>query len=293
MSVHWPAMWGHNIAIKQLQKIMRKMKQWLMIAAVVALCGMMTGCKSHVQRHVNGTMEEKVTPGEPPQAIVDLMKHVNIDDRYETLMEDYRTGVSVIVWSLLKCSDEVSSEGYGIVVGIGDEKTALPEIRHGSMPQAFYDATTTELWIVGSDMVGTGVEAERLYYLLHDGYHASIWDSIGPYEMQQALCEALTYSIDGQEITFYAEGEKLIKVTNTIEDMGGFMDDAIYIGDIITYEIDGVEGEPRVYVTPGVNFVVGKELHYNDMPTISAAVEVSGHPCHHRPPILSDFRVEE
>ena len=264
------------------------MKQWLMVATVVALCGMMTGCKSHVQRHVNGTMKEIVTPGEPPQAVVDLMKHVNIDDRYELLMEDNRTGVTVSVWSLLKCSDKVSSEGYGIVVGKGDAMTALPEIRHGRMPRAFYDASTTELWITGSDIEGTGVDVERLYYLLFGDSYATIWNSIGPYDMQQALCEALTYSIDGQEITFYAEGEELAKVTNTMKDMGGFMDDAIYIGEIITYKI---EGEIRVYVTPGVNFVVGKVLHYDDMPTISAAVTVSGNPSNHHPE-LSDFKVD-
>ena len=269
---------------------MKQMKQWLIIAAVVALCGMMTGCKSHVQRHVNGTMEEKVTPGEPPQAVIDLMKNVIIDDRYEMLMEEYLTGVSVKVWSLLKCSDEVSSEGYGIVVGKGDAKTALPEIRHGRMPRARYDTSTTELWIVGSDMEGTGVDVERLYYLLFDGDgYASILGSIDPYEMQQALCKALTYSIDGQEITFYAEGEELVKVTNTIEDMGGFMDDAIYIGEIITYDI---ENGIRVYVTPGVNFVVGKVLHYNDMPTISAAVTMTWNYDHYGPG-LSNFRVEE
>ena len=114
---------------------MKEMKLWMMVAAVVALCGMMmTGCKGNAQLPVNGTMEEAVAPGEAPQAVTDLMKLVNIDERYETLMEDKTTGVSV--WSLMKCSDEVSSEGYGIVVGKGDVKTALPQLRHGRMPRA-------------------------------------------------------------------------------------------------------------------------------------------------------------
>jgi hypothetical protein len=51
--------------------------------------------------------------------------------------------------------------------------------------------------------------------------------------------------------------------------MGGFMDDAIYIGEQIAY---GIEGPLTVHITPGVNFVVGKVLHYDDMPTISATV---------------------
>ena len=102
--------------------------------------------------------------------------------------------------------------------------------------------------------------------------------------MQQALCKALTYSIDGQEITFYAEGKELIKATNTIEDMGGFMDDAIYIGEQFSY---GIEGPITVHVTPGVNFVVGKVLHYDDMPTISATVTMT-----ESGPKLSDFKVD-
>lgn len=263
--------------------MMKEMKQWLMVAAVVVLCGTMAGCKGNAQRPVNGTMEEAVATGEAPQAVVDLMKHVNIDDCYETLMEDKTTGVSV--WSLLKCTDTISSEGYGIVVAKGDVKTALPQMRHGRMPRARYDAATGDLWILGSDMEGTGVNVERPYLLRFDenGY-ASIANSIDPYEMQQALCKALTYSIDGQEITFYAEGKELTKATNTMEDMGGFMDDAIYIGEQISY---GIEGPITVHVTPGVNFVVGKVLHYEDMPTISATVTMT-----ESGPTLSDFKVD-
>jgi hypothetical protein len=163
-------------------------------------------------------------------------------------MEDKTTGVSV--WSLLKCSDEVSSEGYGIVVGKGDVKTALPQLRHGRMPRARFDTATGELWILGSDMEGTGVNVERPYLLsFDDNGYASIVNSIDPYEMQQALCKALTYSIDGQEITFYAEGKELIKATNTIEDMGGFMDDAIYIGEQFSYGIEGflIRGGKKVH----------------------------------------------
>ncbi len=43
---------------------MKVMREWLVVAAVVALCGMMTGCKSdNAQRPVNGTMEEAVALG--------------------------------------------------------------------------------------------------------------------------------------------------------------------------------------------------------------------------------------
>ena len=250
---------------------MRQTAQWLIAAAVVVLCGMTTGCKDNTQRPVNGTMEEAVALGEAPQAVVDLMKRVNIDECYETLMEDKTTGVSV--WSLMKCSDTISSEGYGMAVAKGDVKTALPQLRHGRMPRTRYDAATGELLIVGADTEGTGVNIERVYMLRFDenGY-ASITSSIDPYEMQEAWRKALTYTIDGQDITFYAQGKPLTTVTNHIEDMGGFMDDAIYIGEQISYSI---EGPLTVHVTPGVNFVVGKVLHYDDMPTFSATVTMT------------------
>ena len=256
--------------------------KWMALA-VILMCAMMTGCKNNTQQPVSGTMEKAVAVDGAPQAVADLMKNVVIDDRYETLMEDKTTGVSV--WSLMKCSDEVSSEGYGFVVAKGDVKTALPQMRHGRMPRARYDTATGDLWVLGSDAEGTGINVERPYLLRfdQDGY-ASIAYSIDPYEMQEALCKVLTYSIDGQDITFYANGEKLTTVTSHIEDMGGFMDDAIYIGEQIAY---GIEGPLMVQVTPGVNFVVGKVLHYDDMPTICATVTLTDGGF-----TLSDFRLQ-
>ena len=248
---------------------MKQMKQWLMVAAVVALCGMMTGCKGNAQRHVNGTFESPIGKGTAPEAVLDATKKMAVtDERLETVMEDKANGVAV--YSLLNCSDEVSSEGYGMLIAKGDVPTAMPQIRHGRMPRARYDAATGDLWIVGSDIDGTGVNVERPYLLRFDADgHADIVREIDPYDIQQALCKVLTYSINGQEITFYAEGKELAKATNTMEDMGGFMEDAIYIGEQIAY---GIEGQLTVHVTPGVNFVVGKVLHYDDMPTISATV---------------------
>ena len=50
------------------------------------------------------------------------------------------------------------------------------------------------------------------------------------------------------------------------------MDDAIYIGEQISYAI---EGPLRVVFTPGVNFTVGKVLQYDDMPDITATVTLN------------------
>jgi hypothetical protein len=264
---------------------MKQMKQWLMVAAVVALCGAMTGCKGNAQRPVNGTFESPIGKGTAPEAVLDATKKMAVtDERLETVMEDKTNGVAV--YSLLNCSDEVSSEGYGMLIAKGDVPTAMPQIRHGRMPRARYDAATGDLWIVGSDIDGTGVNVERPYLLRFDADgHADIVREIDPYDIQQALCKVLTYSIDGQEITFYAEGKELAKATNTMEDMGGFMDDAIYIGEQIAY---GIEGPLTVQVTPGVNFVVGKILHYDDMPTISATVTLD----ENGGITLSDFKAE-
>ena len=264
---------------------MKQMKQWLMVAAVVALCGAMTGCKGNAQRPVNGTFESPIGKGTAPEAVLDATKKMAItDERLETVMEDKANGVAV--YSLLNCSDEVSSEGYGMLIAKGDVPTAMPQIRHGRMPRARYDAATGDLWIVGSDIDGTGVNVERPYLLRFDADgHADIVREIDPYDIQQALCKVLTYSINGQEITFYAEGKELAKATNTMEDMGDFMDDAIYIGEQIAY---GIEGPLTVQVTPGVNFVVGKILHYDDMPTISATVTLD----ENGGITLSDFKAE-
>ena len=266
-------------------KQMKQMKQWLMVAAVIALCGAMTGCKGNAQRPVNGTFESPIGKGTAPEAVLDATKKMAVtDERLETVMEDKANGVAV--YSLLNCSDEVSSEGYGMLIAKGDVPTAMPQIRHGRMPRARYDAATGDLWIVGSDIDGTGVNVERPYLLRFDADgHADIVREIDPYDIQQVLCKVLSYSINGQEITFYAEGKELARATNTMEDMGGFMDDAIYIGEQIAY---GIEGPLTVQVTPGVNFVVGKILHYDDMPTISATVtldEKGGI-------TLSDFKAE-
>ena len=264
---------------------MKQMKQWLMVAAVVALCGAMTGCKGNAQRPVNGTFESPIGKGTAPEAVLDATKKMAVtDERLETVMEDKANGVAV--YSLLNCSDEVSSEGYGMLIAKGDVPTAMPQIRHGRMPRARYDAATGDLWIVGSDIDGTGVNVERPYLLRFDADgHADIVREIDPYDIQQALCKVLTYSINGQEITFYAEGKELAKATNTMEDMGGFMEDAIYIGEQIAY---GIEGPLTVQVTPGVNFVVGKILHYDDMPTINATVTLDDN----GGISLSDFKAE-
>ena len=252
---------------------MKQMKQWLMMAAVVALCGMMTGCnKADAGKPVNGTMESPAEMGNAPEAVYKVMKQIaRTDERLETIMEDKASGVAV--YSLMKCDDETSSEGYGILVAKGDVVTVFPQIRHGNMPRARYDAETGDLWLAGGEVEGTGVLAENLYQLrFNDKGNAEIQATVNPYQVQQAICQKLTYKVDGQDITFYSEGKELAKATNHITDMGDIMEDAIYVGEQISY---GIEGPLTVNVTPGLNFVTGKILHYDDMPTFNATIKVN------------------
>lgn len=257
--------------IKDIKMNMKKEVLLLMLAAGI-VCGSLSGCKGAGQRPVNGTMDSPVAMDGAPEAVMDALKPASApDDRFEVVMEDKASGVTV--WSLLNCSEEVSSEGYGMVVAKGDVMTALPQVRHGRMPRARYDAATGDLWVVGSAVEGTGVQVEMPYLLrfLPDG-HAAIASVIDPYEIQQAVCKAMTYSIDGQDITFYGDGKELVTVTNHTEDMGEFMDDAIYVGEQIAY---GLEGPLTVQVTPGLNFVTGKVLLYDDMPTFTGTVTLA------------------
>ncbi|MBR7035611.1 MAG: hypothetical protein IKI25_07660, partial [Bacteroidales bacterium] len=60
--------------------------------------------------------------------------------------------------------------------------------------------------------------------------------------------------------------------TSTVDDMGGFYDEPVWIGEQISYVLGDTL---RALVTPGVTFNVGKVLLYDDMPTFSADVILS------------------
>jgi hypothetical protein len=133
-------------------------------------------------------------------------------------------------------------------------------------------------------MEGTGTLVERPYLIQFDeNNHAAIKASIDPYDMQQELCKRITYSIDGQNITLYADEKPIATVTNQTKDMGEFYDDPIWIGEQIEYQVGK---KLTVCFVPGISFVTGKVLIYDDMPTIAADVELTADGFN-----LSDFRV--
>ena len=106
------------------------------------------------------------------------------------------------------------------------------------------------------------------------------------YDVQQALCQRLGYTTEGEDMILYIDGEAADTIRNTITDMGGFDDDAIWIGEKLYFEKN--DGDLRVSVVPGVKFVVGLVLHYENMPTITATVGKSNEGT----VALSDLKIE-
>ena len=78
--------------------------------------------------------------------------------------------------------------------------------------------------------------------------------------------------MEGKQITLYNDKQPIYTATNTITDVRGFDDQAVWIGEQIAYDISG--DDIVVQITPGVNYVVGKVLLYDDMPTITALVNI-------------------
>ena len=252
-----------------------KTVKFLWIAVVLIICGAVAvSCKTKKVeiKPVKGVLENPVGALKAPDAVEATMNRHVLDSCYENILQD--TISTVGVWSLVRCGEEQSSDGFGVVVVNKGFATAFPSIRHGNNPSTRYDTITGDLWLTGGVMEGTGVLVERPYLIrFHEKGNAYIAAAIDPYEMQQALCKELMYSIDGEKITLYHGNQELAAVTNTIKDMGGFDDDAVWIGEQLTYDISG--NDLYVQVVPGVNFVVGKVLHYDDMPTISARVTLT------------------
>ena len=254
-----------------------KTKRNGIIAAVLILCGALgltTGCKSgntNIQQ-VKGTLEAKVVDDSVPAKVREAMD-LAYEGRYEKILDDTASHVSV--WSLLRCNPEVSSEGFGIHVVKDKQVTKMPEMRHGNNPKARYDSQSGNLWMACAAMEGTGVLVERLHLLrFHDDGTAYSVATIDPYEMQQALCQRLGFTIDSMNVTFYDRQQALGTVTNTITDMGGFdADDPVWIGEQMSYDISG--DSIRVKIVPGIKFTTGLVLHYEEMPTLSAKVSLA------------------
>lgn len=154
------------------------------------------------------------------------------------------------------------------------------------MPMPDLSEIQGKQWLTAIVMHGTGVHVEQLYQIGFNEDSAYVAETIDPYDVQQAFCQRLGYTIEGEEITLYLDSEPVATVTNTVTDMGGFDDDAIWVGEQISYDLSGEK--PRVCITPGVKFVVGLMLHYDDMPTFTASITMSDGKIH-----LADIIIEK
>ena len=240
----------------------------MLVAGTVAV-----SCKKKAElKPVKGVLEEAVREGTAPEQVSATMERHILDKNFEMTLND--TVNQVHVWSLMSCDSVTSSEGFGIVVAKEGRATIFTDIRHGSNPSARYNAATGELWLTGASIEGTGVHVERFYVIRfpEDG-PAYLAATIDPYEMQEAFCNELKYSTKKEVITLYNGEQELTKVTNTVKDMGGFDDETVWLGEQISYDISG--DQLHVNVIPGVNFITGKVLHYDDMPTVTALVTLT------------------
>lgn len=245
------------------------------MTAILLACGAVTGCKDKPTgpQPVKGTIEQKIEGDSIPKAVpiaLDVTTKTPGDERFECILDDKDNEVSV--WVLTKCSDKKTSDGYGITVVKGGVETDF-NIFYGKKPKAYYNKHSRNLWIVGNVSEDSVTKTEMPYLMRFDkDKKAHIIASIDPYDMQQELCKRITYNIDGQNITLYADSKPLTTVTDKMQDMGGFDDAPIWIGEKISYLMSR---NLTLCFVPGINHVVGKVLNYDDMPIIAATVDVS------------------
>lgn len=248
------------------------------ICCAAALLVLAAGCKGRKAeaalevKPVNGTIEQSLAGDRAPESVARALLSVSIDDRFENVLDENPAGIKI--WSLLRCSDETSAEGFGIVAEKGSTLTTFPNVRHGNNPRAYFDNATGRVWLVGAASEGTGVRIECPYLLGFDeADNARIVTQIDPYDLQERLRERLSYSVEGKQVSFYAENRQIAQVVCSTTDMGNIYDDAVWIGEQISYDFDGQRLIAKV--TPGVSFVTGKVLIYDDMPTFSIPVTVT------------------
>lgn len=254
--------------------------RYIVILAAIAIwtCGILAGCgragngqagdsKLETEKKVHGALLEKTSPDAAPQAVEEAIRAEEPAGEYEELLDS--EGVRVA--ALLICPDSVSAEGYGILIRKGEVISRFPGIRHGRMPRARYIEPENCLWLVGADMEGTGTQVERFYRLSfnRDG-QAGIAASVDPFDVQAVLQKHLTYDVNGNTVTLYADGRQIFTAESTVENMGELDRDAVWIGEQLTYDISGPT--PRVCVVPGLRFTAGPVLVYDEMPAITASI---------------------
>ena len=240
------------------------------LSAFFTSCGSGKGSSADRISFVAGTLEEPLPADAAPSQISEAFANAERFHPYD-VMSDSANAIHVAAISDV---DTTPTDGHGFVVTKGAVSTTFVDLCNARAPMAAYDKDNDVLWLSCSAMWGTGVQVDRLYQIRFDeNDSAYIANTIDPYILQQQLCQRLGYSIDGQEITLWDGERKIATATNTLTDMGGFDDEhPVWIGEQITYDLTGAA--PRLIVTPGVKFIVGLVLTYDDMPTLAAPITI-------------------
>lgn len=275
---------------------MVRKNRW-MYAAILLVCGIgiFTSCQGGTPlRKVNGVLEapvadmayEKEDAYMAPEIVENAYAHTVKVHTFE-LMSDTANHISVD--GIGELDNGFSTEGYGVLITKNATSTSFHGIRNSRQPRAFYDAATGSLWLTSCVMEGTGTNVEKLYKMQFGTADdsARIVLTVNPYQMQQKLISHLNYSLKEDQLTFYANGLEIASVQTAVKDMG--VQDAeqlVWIGEQLSYDL--ADGHPRVCFVPGVKTSAGQVLSYDDMPTLSAAINLKPDGTY----TLSDFRVK-
>ena len=266
---------------------MNTIKLWT-VAAVILFCGasVFTSCYDGKALNKVGCVLDSPIVDKAPEKVRQSMADAKKFHLFE-IMKDTANNISIS--GIGELDNGQSAEGYGIVVVKNATSTLFPDIRNSRQPRAYFDANANCCWLAAGVMEGTGTHVEQLYKIQFGTADdsARIVATIEPYQMQKALEKGLSYNIDGDNVTFFVNGVEVASAKNTVTNMGGFdSEQPVWIGEQISYYMN--DGKMRVCFVPGIKFTTGLVLTYDDMPSISASVELDDKGDIH----LSDFKVD-
>ena len=281
------------------------MRKILVIAAAIISLGglsvLMNSCQTKQSgvRLVAGTLDAPLTADTAPQHVQEAYGKALKVHPFDILSDEAN---SISVCGIGEV-DTTSTEGYGIMVTKGATSTTFLNIRNTRQPMACYDAQTGNLWLTSSAMEGSGVRVEWLYQIrFYDNDSAYVAAVVNPYDVQQALCQRLGYALDGDSVTLCSvtpdgatplatlpqplpirEGSDIPlhqkspqgKVTTPLPDREGQGESLLlFIGEQLFYDLTG--NQVQLQVVPGVKLADSPVLIYDDMPTLSLPVTLSG-----------------
>ena len=281
------------------------MKKILVIAAAVIFLGglsvLMNSCQTKQSgvRLVAGNLDAPLPADTAPQHVQEAYGKALKVHPFDILSDEAN---SISVCGIGEV-DTTSTEGYGIMVTKGATSTTFLNIRNTRQPMACYDAQTGNLWLTSSAMEGSGVRVEWLYQIrFYDNDSAYVAAVVNPYDVQQALCQRLGYTLDGDSVTLCSvtpdgatplatlpqplpirEGSDIPlhqkspqgKVTTPLPDREGLGESPLlFIGEQLFYDLTG--NQVQLQVVPGVKLADSPVLIYDDMPTLSLPVTLSG-----------------